>query len=360
MATMREVALRAGVSVKTVSRVFNDDPHVLPDTRRRVQEALAGLNYTPNSLARTFRDGRAPVVGVAVPSISDPFFAAIAGGVEEVASRHDMSVVVTSLGEDGDRERELVESLLQRQVGALVMTPVAADQSYLARWAARTPVVVVDRPARGVDVDCFVEDDLGGARAATAHLLARGHRRVAFAGDRESVPTTANRLAGYRAALEEAGLEVDPRLVQLGASDPDGAAAAARRLAALDPAPTALFSSDARTTMVLVPALASRRMAVTGFGDFPMASMLSPALTVVDQDPAALGRRAAERAMRRLDGSVEGAGEHVVLPVRLLERSSCRPPDRLLELFPWTVPAGAERVVWSSAPSGAPTAPARG
>ncbi|MBN9794024.1 MULTISPECIES: LacI family DNA-binding transcriptional regulator [unclassified Pseudonocardia] len=342
MATMRDVARQAGVSVKTVSRVFNEDRHVLPETRRRVEEALAALNYTPNMLARTFRDGRSPVIGLAVPSISDPFFAAIADGVEQVAAQHDMSVLITSLGAEGAREEGIVESLLRRQLGALVMAPTATDQGYLSRWSSKLPLVFVDRPPRGIDADCFVEDDLGGARTATAHLIDRGHRRIAFVGNSEDISTTANRLHGYRAALEEAGLPFERDLVLLGATTAAGAGRAAAALAAADPAPTAVFSSDAQTTMVLVPALSGRRLAIAAFGDFPMAATLSPALTVVDQDPDALGRLAAQRVLHRLEGDDREPSSLVTLPVRLIERASCRPPHDLVELFPSTTPSGGD------------------
>ena len=348
MATMRDVALKAGVSVKTVSRVFNEDPHVLPETRARVEQALASLNYTPNMLARTFRDGRSPVIGVAVPGIADPFFSAIADGVEQVASQHDMSVLVTSLGEEASREEEVVESLLKRQLGALVMAPSSSDQRYLARWAPKLPIVFVDRPPQGLDADCFVEDDFGGAKAATEHLIARGHRHIAFAGNSGRVSTTANRLRGYRAALQQAGLGITEELVLLGAASPAGAARAAAAMQRLDSPPSAVFSSDAQTTMVLVPALAGRRLAITAFGDFPMAAMLSPALTVIDQDPNALGRLAAERVLYRLSGGDDEPAQTVTLPVRLLERASCRPPGELLELFPWSTPDGGGRTTWRS------------
>lgn len=348
MVTMREVASRAGVSVKTVSRVFNQDPHVLPETRRRVEDVLVTLNYTPNSLARTFRDGRSPVIGVAVPDIADPFFSAIADGVEQVASRHDMSVLVTNLGADPGREEERLGSLLKRQLGALVMAPTSTDQGHLARWAVKLPVVFVDRPPRGVDADCYVEDDFGGALAATAHLVEHGHTRIAFAGNTTEVSTTANRLRGYRAAMEQAGIAVDEDLVQLGAASASGAVEAVRRMTSAAPPPTAVFSSDAQTTMVLVPALTGRRLAITAFGDFPMAAMLSPALTVIDQDPSALGRLAAERVVHRLGEGGEEPVTRVTLPVRLLERASCRPVDELVELFPWSVPGGGGRLVWTS------------
>jgi LacI family transcriptional regulator len=144
MTTMRDVAARAGVSAKTVSRVFNDDPHVLPETRARVAEALRELGYLPNSLARTFRTGRPPVLGVAVPDLADPFFAVIAKAVEEVATAADMAVVVSSLGYDPAREAGALESLLRRSLSGLVVAPTSADQGHLGTWAARLPVVFVD------------------------------------------------------------------------------------------------------------------------------------------------------------------------------------------------------------------------
>ena len=348
---MRDVAGVAGVSVKTVSRVFNDDPHVLPETRTRVEAALEELNYTPNMLARTFRDGRSPVVGIAIPDISDPFFSAIAKAVEAVAVSHDMSVLISGLGEDPAKEAEVLEAMLGRQISALVIAPTAHDQGYLDRWTSKVPIVFVDRPPLGLAVDCYVEDDFGGARAATAHLVGHGHRAIAFAGNSAQVSTTANRLQGYRAALDEAGIAFRDDLVVLGAAHPAGAWEAVARLTAAADPPTAVFSSDAQTTMVLVPALAGLRWAVTAFGDFPMASMLSPALTVVDQDPGALGRLAAERAIQRLEGVVEGPPVRTTLPVRLLERESCRTPYPAAGLFPRTVPDGVGTLVWRSAQS---------
>ena len=335
---MRDVAARARVSAKTVSRVFNDDPHVLPETRARVAEALRELDYVPNPLARTFRTGRAPVLGVAVPDLADPFFAVLATAVEQVAARADMAVVVSSLGYDAQREAGALESLLRRSLSGLVLAPTGQDHRHLRSWAARLPVVFVDRPPQGLAADAFTGDDREGARAAVSHLVSRGHRRIAFVGDSPRMSTTAERLAGYRSALADAGLERDDDLVAFGAVDPAGAERVTGRLAAASPPPTALFSADARTTMTLVPALAGRRWAVVGFGDFPMAHMLSPALTVVDQDPAALGRLAAERVLERLAAPGRRFRRRTVVPVRLVERRSCWPPDRSSTLFPSSAP----------------------
>jgi LacI family transcriptional regulator len=328
MTTMRDVAAVAGVSAKTVSRVFNDDPHVLPETRARVEQALRELSYVPNALARTFRAGRAPAIGVAVPDFVDPFFGAIAKAAADLAAAQDMSIVVTSLGYDPSRERPIVESLLRQSLSGLIIAPTSDDQSYLSAWAGRTPIVFVDRPPRRVAADSFVEDDHGGAYAATEHLVSHGHRRIAFLGDRPAVSTTHHRHAGYLAALAAAQLPADDELVAFGASDRAGARAALDRLRAAADPPTAVFSSDARCTMAAVPYLAGSPLAVVAFGDFPMADVLSPALTVIDQDPAELGRLAAARVLDRRSDARRRFRRRTVLPVRLVERESCFDPER--------------------------------
>lgn len=338
MTTMREVAARARVSAKTVSRVFNDDPHVLPETRARVAKALRELGYVPNDLARSFRTGRAPALGVAVPDLADPFFAVIAKAVEQVATRADMAAVVTSLGYDAQREAVALESLLGRSLSGLVVAPTGHDHRYLKPWAARFPVVFVDRPPHGLAADAFIGDDAHGARMATAHLVARGHREIAFVGDSPRMSTTAERLAGYQSALTGAGLVPRSELVAFGAVDAASAVDVLGRLGGAAPPPTALVSADARTTMTLVPALAGRSWAVVGFGDFPMASMLSPALTVVDQDPATLGRLAAERVVERLAAPGRRFRRRTVSPVRLVERRSCWSPVDSVPLFPSSSP----------------------
>lgn len=325
MATMRDVAARAGVSAKTVSRVFNDDPHVLPETRLRVEDALTALNYVPNTLATTFRTGRAAVVGVAVPSLADPFFATIVAAVDDEARRHDHSSVVTSLGVDAAREPLLVESLLRRGLTGLVLAPISTDHRYLQRWLHSVPTVFVDRPPVGITVDSFTEDDAEGAYLATSHLIEHGHRRILFLGDDLTTTTTAGRLAGYRRALEEHRLSFEPRLVVSG----EGGEEAGRLVQAAirETATTAVFSSDARTSITLMPVLKQIGVALVCFGDFSMADMLTPPVTVIDQDPDTLGRLAARRLFDRLAHPNRRLRRKTVLPVRLIERESGRGAD---------------------------------
>lgn len=324
MTTMREVAAQAGVSVKTVSRVFNGDAHVLPDTRDKVEAVMRKLNYVPNVLATTFRSGRASVIGVAVPDVVDPFFAAIARAVDEVAGQHGMSTLVTSLGRRPEDERVTIESLLQRQLSGLVVAPVSADQSWLKRWRDHTPIVFVDRSPVGISTDSFTENDEAGAFLATSHLVEHGHRRIAFFGDMIHLSTESGRLHGWRRALTEHGLQPDDELVVVFASDRAATSAGMERLMALPDPPTAVFSSNARCSMALVAALREKPLPMVGFGDFPMADVLNPALTVIDQDPIKLGTLAAERVLTRLNHPKRRVKKVNVLDVSLIERESCR------------------------------------
>jgi LacI family transcriptional regulator len=323
---MREVAALAGVSAKTVSRVLRHDRYVSQEVRLRVERAVAELQYVPNVLARTFRSGSDNAIGVAVPDISDPFFAALTHAVETVARARGSAVIVTSLGNDEAGERAGLEALLGRRLAGLIATPTSHDQSYLQPWLSRTAVVFVDRPPRGIKADSVLEDDVGGAREATAHLLGHGHRRVAFIGDTLEIATTARRLKGYREALTEGGVPLDPGLVVLEADTGRTSGELTRQLLEAADPPTAVFSSNARCSLGIVPALQSidrSDVALISFGDFPLAGALRPPLTVVDQDPTRVGHVAAIRVFERLDQPERRLKRQIVLPVALVLRGSC-------------------------------------
>jgi LacI family transcriptional regulator len=324
---MRDVAAIAKVSAKTVSRVSNGDPHVSLATRTRVEAALRELNYVPSSLATNFRAGRAPVIGIAIPDLVDPFFAALAKSVGDLAMANRMSVVITSLGQDPayERDKEIVEALLRQSISGLIIAPSATDHAYLKTWSGRLPIVFVDRPPVRVAADSFTEDDHGGAYEATQHLIRHGHGRVAFIGDTLDLPTTKKRLAGYRSAVEDNGAVIDPDYIELGVWYRDDAMKAVGKIESLTHPPTAIFCSNARCSMVVVPALRGKEYAFVSFGDFPMSDMLVPALTAIDQDPAALGTLAAQRVLDRLNHPQRRYRRRTVLPVPLLERESCFP-----------------------------------
>lgn len=326
MSTLRDVAARAGVSVTTVARVIRGDKYVKPEVQQRVRAAIDELGYVPNLVARSLRTGREDAIGIAVPEITDSFYAEIIQIVERSARARGMAIIVTSFGDDPASEQSAVEALLSRQIVGLISVPVANDQSYLRHWQDRTAMIFIDREPTGMTADSVVEDDLGGARAAVSHLLGHGHRRIAFLGDPPTVPTAGRRLDGYAAALREHGRPMDDALIRVGSDVSGDPAETLRVLLDADDAPTAVFSANSRCSVGIVPAL--QRMGrsdigLVSYGDFPMAQALVPAVTVVDQNPAGLGQFAVERLYRRIDTPGLRLRRRTVLPVELLVRESC-------------------------------------
>jgi LacI family transcriptional regulator len=327
MATMRDVAEQAGVSTKTVSRVVNNDRYVSADVRERVERAIDELNYVSNMLAVTFRTGRDAAIGIAVPGVADPFFASVIGAVEAEASRRGVAVIVTSVGWEPTHERQSIEAVLHRRVAGMIICPVGPDMSFLRPWQPSTPLVFVDRMPGRLTADSVVQDDVGGGREATEHLLSHGHRRIAFLGD--DVVTGVLRLQGCRGALAAAAVPHPDELVHLGDVDTAAVTAALRCMLALPDPPTAAFSSNARCTVSVVSALQAlgrNDIAIIGFGDFPTAAALRPPITVIDQDGDQMGCFAAERLFARLDAPNQKMRRRTVLPVSLVTRTSCAMP----------------------------------
>jgi LacI family transcriptional regulator len=323
--TMRDVADLAGVSLKTVSRVFNHEPNVRPPMRGRVENAAASLGFRPNIVAKNLRTGRQTSrVGLVIADLLNPFYAAIATAVEAVANRHSATLIISSSGEEIAREQRIVTDLLEGHVDGLIVVPTGGDHSYLApQRRLGVHVVFVDRPAIGIEADAVVLDNLRGARRATRHLLDLGHRRIGFVGDSELLTTTQERLAGYRIALGEASVDFDPALVRFGAPRTELAEIAALQLLAADDPPTAIFAENNRTCIGVVRALRSvdRMIALVGFDDFELADLLAAPVTVVGYDPGELGRAGAELLFARMGGDVRPP-QRIVIPTRLIVRGS--------------------------------------
>lgn len=317
---MKDVAQAAGVALKTVSRVVNDEPGVHESTAERVRAAIERLGYSRNEGARMLRRGRTATVGLVIEDIGDPFYAGLGRAVEEVALRHGHLLLSGSSGEDPARERDLVRTFRNRRVDGLIVVPAGGDHGYLrAELTAGVPAVFADRPpGPGIEADTVLCDNAGGAALAVEHLRAHGHRRIAFLGDSPAIFTAAERLRGYREAL---GPLFDRRLVAMRAPALAGTRADLARMLDLAEPPTALFTGNGRLTVTALRALAGRQMPLVGFDDFELADLLTPGVTVVAQDPGGLGRVAAELLFRRLGGD-EGPAEHVELPVRLITRGS--------------------------------------
>ena len=323
---MRDVATAADVSIKTVSRVVNGEPGVSADTAARVGAAIAHLGFARNDVAHSLRSGRAGALGLIIEDVANPFYSAIARAVEDAASERGHILITGSCEEDPTRERRLAVRLLRRLVDALLIVPAGPDHRYLLpELSIDTPIVFLDRPSRGVAADTVLLDNLGGARAGVEHLLGQGHERIAFIGDSSELYTAGERLAGYRAALADAGREARGELIRAGSHDAAHAAHSAQMLLALPPGrrPTAMLCANNRNTIGVLRALrnAPSPIALVGFDDFELADMLATPVTVVWHSPEEMGRIAAELAYRRL-GGYAGAPEHRTIPCELVIRGS--------------------------------------
>ncbi|MBZ4324269.1 LacI family DNA-binding transcriptional regulator [Streptomyces huiliensis] len=323
---MKDVATRAGVGLKTVSRVVNGEPGVTAETERRVREAIAALGFRRNDSARVLRKGRTSSVGLVLEDLADPFYAPLSRAVEEVARHHGALLINGSSAEDPERERELALALCARRVDGLVVIPAGADHRYLEpELAAGVATVFVDRPPGLISADTVLSDHAGGAREGVAHLIAHGHRRIGFVGDQPHIHTATERLRGYRAAMDAAALPVHDGWISLGPTAPERVRGEVRRMLSGPSPVTALFAGNNRVTATAVRVLSERGLstavALVGFDDLELADLLSPAVTVIAQDPARLGRTAAELLFQRLDGSA-AAPRRVELPTRLIPRGS--------------------------------------
>jgi LacI family transcriptional regulator len=319
---LSDVAAAAGTSAKTASRVINGDPRVSAELRERVEEAVVRLGYRVDLLARSLRRGVDDTIGVIVESIADPFFAAVISEIELAALRRGLNVIVASNRRLTNRETSIVDNLRQRRVAGLIIAPQAADLSFLA--TTPTPVVFVDRHPRNFVADVVVFDDRGGARTAVRHLIRHGHRRIALVSDGLDIETSRNRHAGYLDALAESAIPVVPELVATNCTDAAEARIRTTEFLQLPEPPTAIFSVRSETSLGVVKTLHDWRrtdIAMVSFGDFALADVLSPAITVVEQSPELLGRLAVERLFARLDGSQQ-APINTVIPLRLVPRGS--------------------------------------
>jgi LacI family transcriptional regulator len=327
-ATMRDVAALAGVGLKTVSRVVNGESNVSEETRARVQAAIERLDYRRDINASLLRrlGRKTATIGLVLEDVSNPFSSALHRAIEDRARERGVMLFTGSCDEDSDRERELIGTFRARRVDAIVVVPASSDHRYLLpEQRARTPLVFVDRPARFINADSVMSDNVGGAERAVAHLGSFGHRRVGFLGDALEIQTAADRLRGYNLALAALGVDPDPAIVRTGVAKVDLAAHAATELLRAANPPTALFTAQNLVTIGALHALRELGLehttALVGFDDIELADLLEPAVTVVAQDPAALGRTAADILFRRLDGD-DSPPQHVVIDVELIARGS--------------------------------------
>ncbi|CAL9571227.1 Ribose operon repressor [Streptomyces sp. enrichment culture] len=328
MATMTDVARRAGVSVATVSHVLNNTRPVRPATREAVRTAIEELGYTHNTLARSLVTSRTKSIGLVVSAISNPYFTEIFQGVEGGTLADGYSLLTADPHDTPEHELRTVRLLHERRVDGVIVAPSpepAAMLDYLER--AKLPAVFLDRlVGDGYDQVC-AENEEPMARLVT-HLADLGHSRIALIAGIPGLSTTTERLAGYREGLRRAGLPYAPELVVGGNSSAEGAEQAAHRLLARTEPPTALVTANNAMTIGALRALRTARravpddMALACFDDFSWADLFTPRLTAIAQPSRDIGAAAVRLLLDRL-ADPDRAPRTLRLPCTFVHRGSC-------------------------------------
>ncbi|MGW8374334.1 LacI family DNA-binding transcriptional regulator [Streptomyces sp. ODS28] len=332
MTNISDVARAAGVSPATVSRVFNGG-RVTAERAERVRAAAAELGFSPNRVARSLRTQRASVIGLLIPDIENPFFTALARGVEDAAQRTNLSLVLCNTDEDVEKERRYLDIAVAEQMAGVIVAAASRRRTDLSGPAARgMPVVAVDRRPRSAEVDAVMVDNQNGSEEAARHLLERGYRRIACIAGPAGASTSEDRLAGFRSALREAGAadEWIRAYTRHGDFRVEGGYAAMRDLLSLRERPDAVFAAN---NMMAVGALQALREAgvvpprfgVLSFGDVPWAPLVQPPLTTVSLPAYEMGAQAATLLQDRLAGS-DSPLHTVVLRTSLQPRDSTAGP----------------------------------
>jgi LacI family transcriptional regulator len=331
MTTIREVAEKAGASVTTVSHVINETRHVSDEVRLRVLDAMKELNYRPNALARSLRMGQTHTLALILPDSANPFFADIGRAVEDCAFQLGYSVILCNTQGDPRREYLYVDVLSKKQVDGIIFVATGEQVASLNFLQSRAmPVVVVNRDLSNIEVDLIFTDNLQGGYLATHHLLTLGHRRIACIAGPSDLTLGADRVAGYRRALEEAGLVYDERLVLAGDYQPASGFRVTHDLLGRRDPPTAIFAcNDLMALGALRAAVeAGRRvpadLSIIGFDDIELARFTNPPLTTIAQDKDEIGAQAVRRLVERIT-TKPGACQRSVLPTHLVQRESTGP-----------------------------------
>ena len=321
--TLVQVAAHAGVSLKTASRAINGEPLVAEQTRKKVLDAAQELGFQLNRAASMLARGvDSKVVGLITGDLANPFYSALAKGVERELRDYGMHLTVASSDEDPGRERSMVNELVTRQqVRALILVSTLDNHSEMRAVQSRgTPVVFVDRPGIDIQADSVVLDNREGSRVAVQHLIEGGHTSIAFIGDISRLETHRERLVGFTEAMTGAGLDAH-RWVRSGAHSLDAAEQATRELFSGENRPTAIFTSNNRVTVGALAAFSSLeiRPAIVGFDDFELADLLG--ISVMAHDPVEMGRVAARMALKA-SASRQMTPSTVTIPTELIVRGS--------------------------------------
>ena len=337
MPTIRDVAKRAGVASMTVSRVINDSGYVSDATRAKVEAAILELDYVPNMLGPSLRFNQTNTLALVLTDITNPFWTTVARGVEDAANEVAYSVILCNTDESLEKQTQYVEMLLKRRIDGILFVP--ADDSPEAVELIRgqnVNVVVLDREIPGVeDLDIVRGDSLGGAYDLALHLVELGHKEIAILTGPQRISTSVERVAGFRRAMQEMGLDHNLDNVYWGAFNQSSGFAIATEALASRPRPTALLAVNNFIAHGAIQAVHSAGLSVpedisiVSFDDIPENINPTPFLTAAVQAAYDMGFQATKLLLARLADEGPQVSQNIILPTRIIVRSSTAPPPRL-------------------------------
>jgi LacI family transcriptional regulator len=330
--TIVDVAEKAGVSFGTVSRVINNDIHVRPETRERVQGVMQKLGYTANRQARSLAGGRSNIIGVLVPDLGTGYIGEIIRGIDAELSLTDLDLILYTTHRTASKEANYVANLAKGMVDGLLLVLPRSPADYIGTLSSRmVPFVLIDHQGIGRDCPAVGATNWQGAYHATEYLIKLGHTRIGFITGSMDLGCAGDRLEGYRSALRTYHLPDDTELIYEGTFfQPDGYAGASVLLNLSNP-PTAIFASNDVMAMGVMDAIRNRGLrvpddvSVVGFDDIPQASVVRPGLTTVNQPLEKMGRVATQMLLD-LFRDKDKEDTRIELPTELVIRESCQPP----------------------------------
>jgi LacI family transcriptional regulator len=332
--SINDVAVRAGVSIATVSRVLNGNERVKPHLRQRVLDAMEDLRYIPSGIARNMRNQSKRTIGLLIADIQNPFFTDIVRAIEEVAYENQYTVLFGSTDNEREKERLYFEVLAMERVSGLILV-TASDDARAYEFEPSLPLVFLDRKPDGARGDAVVLDNVQGGYLATRHLIELGHQRIGIVTAPDDFTIGNERCEGYRKALHEFGISEDPSLIRTGEHGKErGGYLATRELLALANPPTAIFAINNVRTMGMLAALQEQavcvpdEMSIVGFDDSAWLGLLSPPLTTISQPIYEIGIEAISLLLHRLAGDLTSPPVTVTMQPALVIRSSTAAPSR--------------------------------
>jgi DNA-binding LacI/PurR family transcriptional regulator len=330
--TIYDVARLAGVSTATVSRALNGTGQIAPATREAIAAAVAQLGYAPNTIARSLVTKSTQTIALLLPDISNPFYAALVSGIQQSALSRGHTMLLCTTEGDPEREEQYLELLRAKRVDGALVDGLVLPPDRIARFVRDGfPIVCLDRDIDSASIPVVQVDNRLGGRLATEHLLSLGHTRIAHVTGAPALRISEDRLAGYRDALEAAGVAADPALVAEGRFTEEGGYDATRALVATDVAFTAVFAANDLTAIGVVTALAGSGLrvpddvSVVGFDDLRLAAFVPPPLTTIRQPAGEIAQRATELLLDLTHGKRVRRTRHLLEP-KLVVRASTAPP----------------------------------